>query len=417
VIAKGVANLIRGVEVNEITRLHRDGVSTSEIGRILELDRKTVRKYLADPRPRRYERRAKRGSKLEPFVEYIRGRLEEGVWNAVVLLGELRGRGYEGGYTVLTDFLHPLREQGKVMATRRFETGPGRQAQVDWARIGTYDTASGQRPLYCFVLTLCRSRAFYAEVTTDTSLSTFVAMHERAFSYLGGVPEEVLYDNDGMIVVPSGWKDGDPTIQPGLVAFAEHHRYRIRLCRPRRSQTKGKIERGVRYVRQNFLCGRKAESIEDLNAQLLCWLATVANVRVHGETHRLVSEAWEEEKPKLGPFAPMPIRLLPRQAVRRVPRDCFVSYKTNRYSVPWRLAGQEVFVVERAGVLEIYRDESLVARHEIASSRYQRILTTIHHQDMPYGAAPSARKATIHIPASEPAVEQRDLSIYEEAAA
>lgn len=403
--------------MKEIVRMRQEGLAISEISRLLQLDRKTVRKYLADARPRPYTPRPKRPGPLADFGEFLKERLSQGVWNGVVLFEELKARGYAGSYTTVKTYLHPLRQQAKVVATRRFETPPARQAQVDWVALGDIEDAQGVHRLYGFVLTLGYSRAMYLEVTTQTALGNFLDLHERAFAFLGGVPEEILYDNDGMIVVPQAWKDGEATVQPDLLTFAQHHAYRVRLCRPYRPQTKGKIERSIGYVRQNFLCGRQATSVEDLNAQALTWLRTVANVRVHGTTQRIVGQAWEQERPLLRPFVPLPASLHPRLPQRLVSRDGFVAHKTNRYSVPWKFCGTEVEIRVREGKIEILREGMLLARHSLSAGRYQTQKEEEHHKDMPLGGSGARKKAKLHLVSGAPQVDERDLAIYEEVAA
>lgn len=400
--------------MTDIVRMRQEGLAISEISRLLDIDRKTVRKYLADARPRPYPRRPPRPTPLQPFLDYVQTRLGQGVWNAVVLYEELKTRGYTGSYTTVKSYLHPLRAQAKAVAVRRYETPPGRQAQVDWVNLGDIEDAHGVHTLYGFVLTLGYSRAMYVEVTTSTALGNFLDLHERAFAFLGGVPEELLYDNDGMIVVPHAWHDGQPTLQPDLLTFAHHHGYRIRLCRPYRAQTKGKTERSIGYVRENFLCGRAATSLEDLNTQALTWLKTVAHVRIHGTTKRHVGEAHDQEKPCLRAWVPLPARLRPALPVRLVTRDGFVHLRTNRYSVPWRYSGTQVSLRERDGQIEILRDETLIARHALCAGRYQTLLDAAHHQDIPLGPSARPQKAKIHVVAGAPTVAQRDLSTYEE---
>jgi transposase len=412
-----VAAVLRGGEVKDIVQLRQEGLAISEISRLLEIDRKTVRKYLADARPRAYPRRTPRPSPIDAFVDYVHLRLSQGVWNAVVLYEELKTRGYTGSYTTVKSYLQPLRQQAKVVAVRRFETPPGRQAQVDWVNLGDIEEASGVHTLYGFVVTLGYSRAMYLEVTTSTALGNFLDLHERAFEFLGGVPEEILYDNDGMIVVPNAWHDGQPTIQPDLLTFATHHGYRVRLCRPYRAQTKGKTERSIGYVRQNFLCGRQAASVEDLNTQALTWLRTVANVRVHGTTHRPVAAAHEQEKPTLRAFSPLPAALRPALPGRQVSQDGFVHLQTNLYSVPWKLCGATVQVRVRAGTVELLHEGRVVARHERCLQRYQTVQDASHHQDMPLGPRSARKKAKLHLVAAAPEVAERDLLTYEEAAA
>ena len=111
--------MLRGGDVQEITELRRQGLSITQIGTLTGFDRKTIRKYLGNPKLPRYGPRPKRGSRLEPFRAYLDERLAAGVWNAVVLLAELKERGYAGGYTVLKDYLRPLRRQATTVAVRR----------------------------------------------------------------------------------------------------------------------------------------------------------------------------------------------------------------------------------------------------------------------------------------------------------
>jgi transposase len=114
--------------------------------------------------------------------------MSAGVWNARVLLRELRERGYAGGYTILTDWLKPQRESAQVMAVGRFETPIGHQAQVDWGHLGTITIGSEPRKLWGFTFTLGYSRAMMAEAAVDQTLGTLLRMHEEAFRQLGGVP-------------------------------------------------------------------------------------------------------------------------------------------------------------------------------------------------------------------------------------
>ena len=120
---------------------------------------------------------------LDAFKPFLEKRLAAGVWNAVVLLRELREQGYPGGYTVLTDYLRPKRVQADVVAVRRFETPPGHQAQVDWGDLGdiTHPDAESHK-LNAFVMTLGHSRAMFADISPDQKLPAFLRMHEAAFA-------------------------------------------------------------------------------------------------------------------------------------------------------------------------------------------------------------------------------------------
>jgi transposase len=403
--------------VNEIQELKRQGLSISQIAAHTGFNRRTVRKYLTHPGIPRYKARVPRPNKLAPFVPFIEQRLAAGVWNAVVLLRELREQGYTGGYTTLKDYLQPKREAARQVAVRRFETPPGQQAQVDWGELGSVVLASGQRQaLSGLVFTLGHSRAMFGDIATDQTLPTFLRLHEAAFAALGGVPREILYDQVKTVVLGTDAR-GEIEWHPVFREFAAYWGFTPRLCRPYRAQTKGKVESGIGYVRKNFLCGRSADSVPDLRAQFFGWQAQVANQRVHGTTHHVVAAAWEAEKAQLQPLlgrAPFP---LPAGQLRRVGRDAYVTYQANRYSVPWELAGQEVEVREVAGQVEIWREHQRRASHAHCTGRYQVVCVPAHHRGMPWGPAGKRGKNRITITPGAPEVEVRSLSVYEAIAA
>jgi len=392
--------------------MRRQGLSVSDIAGLTGFDRKTVRKWLTQPGPPRYGPRAPRLSKLDPYKPYLDQRLSAGVWNAVVLLRELRERGYTGGYSILKAYLHPKRQAARAVAVRRFETLPGQQAQVDWGHLGTLEAAERRQPIWGFVVTLGHSRAMYADAATDQRLDTFLRLHEAAFEALGGVPHEILYDRTKTVVLGTDER-GEVRWHPIFLDFARYWGFRPRLCRPYRAQTKGKVESGIRYLRGSFLPGREASSLEDLRSQLRAWVAGVANVRVHGTTHHVVREAWQAEQAHLQPLggrAPYPY--VP-EVRRRVGRDAYVAYGANRYSVPWTMAGCEVWIREVGGRVEIYRGHERIAVHPVCTGRHQVLTQPQHHQGIPFLGALRRSPVKIAIQESSPQVEVRPLAVYE----
>jgi transposase len=408
-------HLFRGKDVDEINQLKREGLSILAISNLTGYDRKTIRKYLlkATARPV-YAPRPAPESKLEPFKAYLGERLRAGVWNARVLLRELRGRNYPGGYTILTDWLRPQREAAQVVAVRRFETPPGRQAQADWGHLGSLAVAGREQQLWGFTITLGYSRRMMAEAATDQKLGTLLRMHERAFQEWNGVPEEILYDR--MRTIWSGSDErGEIIWNAVFLDFARYWGFRPRLCRPYRPQTKGKIESGVKYVRRNFLCGllgREPGNLTDLNAELRRWVAEVANQRVHGTTHEQVMVRWVADQASLHPVDGRGRYAYRDDEQRKVARDAYVSWQGSRYSVPWQYVGKEVWVREQNGEVEVRYSAERIALHAPALRRHQVVTRSEHHQGIPLGS-PSTGKTLVHIQQGAPVVEQRPLAAYE----
>ncbi len=298
-----------GVEAAlEVRVLHRHGKSIREIARETGVSRNTVRRYLRDEEAARYKPRPPRPTKLDPFKRYLIERVGAAAPEAIpasVLLMELRERGYPGGYTMLKLFVASLRPKQPVEPVIRFETGPGEQMQVDWAVI-----RRGENRLSVFVATLGWSRASYVEFVTDERVETLIEAHENAFLAFGGTPREVLYDNMRTVVLERhGYGRGRHRFHPGFLDFARHCGFRPRLCAPYRAQTKGKVERFIRYLRHSFyvpLASRLAQEglsvdRETANLAVRRWLREVANLRVHGTTGEVPAERLAIERVPLQP--------------------------------------------------------------------------------------------------------------------
>ena len=404
--------------MQQIEELKRQGLSLQGIGRLLGIDRKTVRKYLLKPEGTpTYGPRPSRASKLDSFKGYVEERLKAGVWNAQVLLRELRARGYTGGYTILKDWLQPQRESAQMVAVRRFETPPGKQAQVDWGHLGSIEIQGQERKLNAFTFTLGYSRTMMAEAALDQKLGTLLKMHEEAFRQLGGVPEEILYDR-----MKTVWMEiderGEVVWNPVFLDFAHYWGFTPRLCRPYRAQTKGKVESGVKYVRRNFLCGlqgREPSGLSDLNAQLRAWVWEVANQRVHGTTHEQVAMRWKVDQFSLHALDGRPPYAYGDDELRKVARDAYVSWQGSRYSVPWSYAGKQVWVRDRADEVEVHYGSERIAVHGQASRKHAVITQPEHHRGIPLGARREG-KILVRIQDTAPVVEIRPLAAYESAA-
>lgn len=403
--------------MQEIAELKRQGLSIRAISRLTGYDRKTIGKYLISAEIPSYGPRAAVASKLEGFKPYLEERMRAGVWNARVLLRELRQRGYQGGYTLLTDWLRPQRKAAGTVAVRRFETPAGKQAQVDWGHLGTMAINGEERKLWGFALTLGYSRILLAEAALDQKLGTLLRMHEEAFRQLGGVPEEILYDRMKTVWLETDER-GETVWNPVFLDFANYWGFTPRLCRPYRAQTKGKVESGVKYIRRNFLCGlqgREPGGLSDFNAQLRAWVWEVANQRVHGTTHESVAERWKSEQSSLQPVDGRPPYPYVDDELRKVARDAYVSWQGSRYSVPWEYAGRSVWVRERGDDLEVHYGRDRIASHGQARHKHLVVTQAEHHQGIPLGARQD-RKILIHLRNTAPEVEVRPLAVYESAA-
>jgi transposase len=400
----------------ELQAMYQRGMSQSEIARRLGLDRKTVRKYLHRP-PQPYGPRVPRPWKLDPHRSYLRERWEQGVHNARKLFWEIRKRGYPGGYTQLRRAVASWREEEAERAFMRFESPPGEQSQLDWAHFGNWQ---GHR-LYAFALTLGYSRMRYIEFTHRQDLETLLTCLIHAFHYVGGVTEVILTDNMRSVVLD---RQGDQVRwNPRFLDFASYYGFLPRACHPYRPETKGKIERTVEFVRGNFWPGLSFTSLEDLNRQARNWMEEV-NHRPHSTTREIPYERLAREN--LRPLHGQPDYDTSYVAYRQVGKDCLLSYRGNRYSVPHPYAGKTVVVKEPAGggMIRICHQEGTLAQHPLAMGKGAMVIQPEHYQGLmrrPRGRPPSAPppRELLAGPGvgrhfAVPEVEVRPLAVYEE---
>jgi transposase len=391
-----------------LARLARgDGVKA--IARELGLDRKTVKRWRARGAWRAQRRRRPRA--LERFGDFITGRGPEVGWNGMVLHRELQGLGFTGGYLQVQRYCKPLRDARRwaSVATVRFETPPGQQAQVDFGQRRLW---IGEQPttVHLFVYTLGYSRRCYAYAYPNERVPSLLDGHERAFRHFGGVPVECLYDNPRTLVL--GRTASTVLWHPVAEDFARYYGFTPRACQPYRPQTKGKVESGVKYVKRNALAGRRFGSWTALNAWLEAWCRTIADVRIHGTTHVRPIDAFAAEGlVPLGRRAPYRFT---RVQTRIVPPDALVSIGGARYSVPVRYVGQTVEVHETATQYELVVGETRVAQHAKAD-RHAVVMEPAHYAGLL--RPPGAPVAEVP-PRWDPAYRQlgdvmvRDLAVY-----
>jgi transposase len=399
----------------EIRRLAKDEQqSVAAIGRLLDLDRKTVRRCLRQVTWQPYTRPARQDTLLAAHADFLRTRAPAVSYSARILYQELRRtRGYAGSYDTVKLFVRPLRpaEIGAARATARFETPPGLQSQIDWGQARVL-LGGALVVRHVFVLTLGFSRRGFYEPCLDETLPQFLEAHERAFDHFGGHTREHLYDRPRTVCRPSG--DGHVSWNPTFKAFASFWGFEPRVCRPYRARTKGKVESGVKYFRRNFLPGRTFRDDEDLREQLTAWMAEIADVRVHGTTHERPLDRFREEGPILMPTTGHPTFRLEATLPRVVATDYLVTVGTNRYSVPFTLIGETVTVTRRAGQLLFAHHGQLVAAHREADGRFE-VHVLPEHGPGASARTTRQRRSTPGLPtlAAYPDVERRDLATYD----
>jgi transposase len=394
--------------------LKQQGLTISAISQRTGMDRKTVRKYLQrGPSVPIYGPRAPRPCKLDPYAAYLDERIDRyPELSGSRLLREIRGLGYAGGYSLVTDYLRDVRPPASHAFERRFETPAGKQAQVDFAQ---FKVCFGCEPLqprivWLFSMVLGCSRYLYLHYVWRQTLDEVVRCHIAAFAEFGGIPREILYDRMKTAVIDED--DEGINYNPTLLSLASHYGFQPRACRPYRAKTKGKVERPFRYARQDFFLGRSFYDLEDLNAQLDDWRHNLANSRVHGTTGQVVSEAFTEEQLQLKPLPVHPFNQV-LKLERRISRDGMVSIDGNDYSVPDTTHSRKVEAHQYANEVQLFEDRRLIAVHPLLTGRGQRQVLPGHriYRVPADRQAQNTQAGVLHRPGH--AVHRRPLAVYE----
>jgi len=382
-----------------IRSLNQRGVYLKDIAIELEVHPRTVSRALKRGSAPKRERKARR-SKLDAYKAKVDQLLAEGVWNAMVVLREIQSSGYTGGRTILRQYVQPKRVLRAERATVRFETEPGKQLQSDWGEV-LVEIGGQMRKVHFIVNELGYSRRFHFWCTESEDAEHTYEGLIRSFEYFGGVTKEVLVDNQKTAVLQAS-NNGHPKFNERFVDLAGQYGFTPRACKPYRARTKGKDERMVGYIKQNFFVRyRSFESWVHLNQLAETWLHEEADPRVHGTVKEVVTERFEREKPYLTPLPNMRYDTSYFE-YRQVAWDGYIDVRGNRYSAPPALVGQRVAVrIGLDGLLRIYQAETLVTSHRLRH-RQEGWSTIPEHQAEMW-------KSTLQ-------VEQRSLAVYEEVA-
>lgn len=381
-----------------IEALKKRGVYLKDIATELNVHPRTVKRALQHGAAPKGERTVG-PSKLDPYKAKVDELLEDGVWNSMVILREIQKLGYPGGPTMLRLYIQPKRVMRSGRATVRFETEPGKQLQSDWGEIVT-EIGGVKCKVHFIVNELGYSRRFHVWCTDSEDAEHTYEGIIRSLEYFGGVPQEVLVDNQKSAVLHAS-KSGSPKFNERFVDLAGQYGFTPRACRPYRARTKGKDERMVGYVKQNFFVRyRSFESWEHLNQLMEQWLKEEADRRVQGTVKEVVAERFGRERPYL---QPLPTRRYDTSYLeyRQVAWDGYIDVRGNRYSVPATLTGQRVVVrIGLDGLLRVFQADQLMASHAL-KRRQDGWSTFREHQSEMW-------KHTL------PSVEQRSLAVYEE---
>ena len=392
---------------------YEEGVSISALAKETGYDRKTVRKYIHNDDKPVYKPREPEPSLLDPYKDYIKDRVAKHDLMATRILREIRKQGYRGGYTILQEYIHPLRIEHPQEAVYRYETKPGVQAQVDFDPMCSIMVDGQLKKLYCFSMILSFSRYRFTQFTVDACTEKFLGLLLEGFRYFNGYPEEILFDNIKQVVLKRTLRYEDIEWNAMFEDLFKFHGFKPRLCKPRRPETKGKVENQVKLVWNDFFKDLEYNGLPDLNGKVLGWCDEV-NSRLHRTTHAIPRDRLKEEG--LTSLTGKPPYQIVRILYRKISRDCFVSCDGNRYSVPWKNAGMHARLLIKEHDIKVEVAGHVVCEHMLRAGRGAEVRTKEHFDGLL--ARIRAQNIRTHmlrvmkLP-GVPDVERRPLSIYD----
>lgn len=401
-----MANRLAMDKVLAIKRLRAAGMSQRRIAEVLSVDRKAVRRHLADlnskgtkaplgqaptgsvdPKGTEAPIGSDRGEEAEapmvsrsacaPYRELILSKLEQGLTAQRIYQDLVDEHGFTHHYHSVRRFVARLGQQ-RDLPFRRMEVEPGQEMQVDYGTGARCQDREGKLcKTHVFRCVLSHSRKGYTEAVKRLTTESFIRSLENAFRALGGVPRIVVFDNAKSVVTRADWYD--PDLHPKILDFCQHYQFTLLPTKPRTPRHKGKVERGVGYVKQNALRGRVFASLAEQNAHLQQWEKTVADTRIHGTTKKHVGALFEAvERPALTPLPPDLFPLF-EEGQRIVSRDGHVEVKRSYYSAPPEYLGCTIWVRWNSQLVRLlnHRMEPIAVHPRQESGQYSTLTAHI----------------------------------------
>jgi len=362
--------------VFEIHRLNNMQFSIRQIAKQLGLDRETVKKYIDQP-DITCQKRPGRVSKLDPYRDLIQQMVNDYPQiKAPVVLQHIRVKGFAGEITIVRDYLKQIR-QDKKQAFIRFESRPGEQFQIDWGHFGSLAYGKSARKLYALVVIESHSRVLFVVFTHSQKQATLHQCLVAAFLYFGGTPKELVVDN--MVTAVIERVGSMIRFNEAFLDFLRHFGITPKACNVRAPHEKGKVENSIRYIRHNFWPLRTFTDLDDVNHQVLAWLDTTANQRVHQTTGEKPVDRFVKDA--LNPL-PDPLPDYRETDSLTVYKDFGVRFDANVYTVPPRLVGKSVTLKADSRTVSIYYKEKQVAAHTRKWEKNLRIDLPAHTEQV-----------------------------------
>ena len=366
----------KALEANILRYYHVEKWRTGTIASELKVHHSVVDRVLSQAGMPKAERTS-RPMLIDPYIPFILKTLDEFPRLTAARLYEMvRERGYPGKPSQFRHHIAQLRPKPAPEAYLRLKTLPAEQAQVDWGHFGTIEVGNAKRPLMAFVMVLSFSRQIFLRFYLNQQMENFLRGHVAAFEAWGGVPKVLLYDNLKSAVLE---RQGNVIhYHPTLLALAAHYRFEPRPVAVARGNEKGRVERAIRYIRDNFFAGRRWQDLDELNAQADDWCQGVSRERQCPDNPELtVKEAFVQEQPLLIALPDNPFNTDERKTLRSG-KTPYLRFDRNDYSIPHTQVRKPVTLCASLSRVRIFDGDNCVAEHPRSFGKGEQVENPAH---------------------------------------
>lgn len=321
--------------------------------------------------------RTSRASIIDPFLPFIIETLAEfPKLTAARLYDMAKQRGFKGGPSQFRQRISELRPRKLPEAYLRLKTLAGEQGQVDWGHFGHIQIGNAKRPLMAFVMVLSWSRQIFLQFYLNQQMENFLRGHVGAFEAWQGLPKILLYDNLKSAVLE---RQGQAIrFHPTLLDLASHYHFEPRAAAPARGNEKGRVERAIRYIRDNFFAGRHYQSLDDLNRQATDWCqGTSADRRCPGNRDLTVRDAFLQEQSSLLSLPDNAFDTREQNEVK-AQKTPYIRFDLNDYSIPHQQVQKLLTVNACLNRVRIIDGIEFVAEHPRSFSKGEQIENEQH---------------------------------------
>ncbi len=399
------------MDLRRFRPLRAAGATYKQIAAEVGCDWRTVRKYLAvdapSAPPGAPARVGTKARKIDPVAHLVDAWLADDLSLRASVIHErlVADYGFDGNYQRVKLYVAEVRERIAIQLGerapltglhRRFETTPGAQAQVDWGHEDAALAATlGVGHVYSFHMVLSYSREPFCCFTTGQDLATFWGCHRAAFRFFGGVPASIVYDRTKTVIKRHVAPGQAVPLHPEAVAFADHYGFVIDVAAAHRPQAKGRVERQVLIVREHVLAGRRFEALEQLDDAFARWLP-IRRGQVHRTHGEVIGVLGVLDRAALLPLPRDDYEVVDRH-LRKVGKDCLVSFAASLYSVPAAMVSAGMLVElrttpDRVAIHATGPDPVLLACHPRAQRRGEHRINPAHWDGLPDGATRSTSR-------------------------